>query len=115
MSRGPQGHGASVGAAPAGDEALLFCEDLRLDGLDLGIKLLRAKIESGLQALEHLAQFGGLEPQVRRARDRSDTKTRVRRNRHFRPVRHVEHNPVSRPNAMGQESRDSRSAPVSRS
>src|SRR5208337_1913572 len=58
-------HGASVDAARAGDEALLLCEDLRLDGLDVGIKLLLAKIESGLQAPEELAQFGGLEPQVR--------------------------------------------------
>src|SRR5277367_3045880 len=75
--QGPPGHGASVGAARAGDEALLLCEDLRLDGLDVGIKLLLAEIESGFQALEDLAQFGGLEAQVRRARDRSDAKTRV--------------------------------------
>ena len=99
----PPGHGAPVGAARAGDEALLLREDLRLDGLDVGIKLLLAKIESGLQALEDLAQFGSLEPQVRRARDRSDTKTRIYRNRHFGPVRHVEYNPVSWPNTMGQE------------
>jgi hypothetical protein len=59
--------------------------------------------ESGLQALEDLAQFGGLEPQVRRARDRSDAKTRIQGNRHFRPVRHVEYHPVSLPNATGQE------------
>src|SRR5580698_2075560 len=99
----PPGHGASVCAAWAGYEALLLCEDLRLDGLDVGIKLLLAKIERRLQALEDLAQFGGLEAQVRRARDRSDAKTRVYRNRHFGPVRHVEYNPVSRPNTMGQE------------
>src|SRR5690242_20127756 len=98
------GHCASVSAGRTGDEALLLCEDLRLDGLYVGIKLLLAKIESGLEALEDLAQFGGLEAQVRRARDRSDTKTRVQRNRHFGAVRHVEHNPVSRPNTMGQES-----------
>src|ERR1700733_4408733 len=99
----PPGQSASVGATRASYEALLLCEDLRLDGLDVGIKLLLAEIESGLQALEDLAQFGGLEPLVRRARDRSNAKTRVQRNRHFRPVRHVEHNPVSRPNTMGQE------------
>jgi hypothetical protein len=32
---------------------------------------------------------------------RSDAKTRVHRNRHFGPVRHVEYNPVSRPNHHG--------------
>src|SRR3984957_21117032 len=79
----PPGHGAPVGAARAGDEALLVCEDLRLDGLDVGIKLLLAKIESGLQALEDLTQFGGLEPQVRRARERSAPKTRVHRSPHL--------------------------------
>ena len=100
---GPPRHCASVDAARAGDEALLVCKDLRLDGLDVGIKLLLAKIERWLQALEDLAKFGGLEPQVRRTRDRSDAKTRVERNRHFGPVRHVEHNPVSRPNTMGHE------------
>src|SRR5580698_3463127 len=99
----PPGHSAFIDAARASYEALLLCKDLRLDGLDVGIKLLLAKIESGLQALEDLAQFGGLEPQVRRARDRSNAKTRVERDRHFGPVRHVEHNPVSRPNTVGQE------------
>jgi hypothetical protein len=79
-------------------------EDLRLDGLDVGIKLLLAKIEGGLQALEDLAQFGGLEPQVCRARDRPNAKTRVHRNRHFRAVRHVEDNPVSGPNTTRQKS-----------
>src|ERR1700722_14098426 len=62
--QGPPGHGAPVGAARARDETLLLCQDLRLDGFDVGIKLLLAKIEGGPQALEDLAQFGGLEAQV---------------------------------------------------
>ena len=48
-------HGAFVDAARAGDEALLLCENFRLDGLDVGIKLLLAEIEGGLQAPEDLA------------------------------------------------------------
>ena len=93
----------SVSTARANDEALLCSEDFRLDGFDVRIKLLVAKIESRLQALEDLAQFGGLEPQVRRARDRSDAKTRIQGNRHFRGVRHVKDNPVSGPNTTGHK------------
>jgi hypothetical protein len=90
-------------------------EDLRLDGVDVGINLLVAKIESGLQALEDVAKFSGLEPQVRRARDRSDAKARVQGNRHsglfgmWRTTR----SPWRTPRAT--KARDSCSAPVSRS
>src|ERR1700721_1007397 len=53
---------AFVSPARAHDEALVLCEDPWLDGLDVRIELLVAKIESGLQALEDVAQFGGLKP-----------------------------------------------------
>jgi hypothetical protein len=54
--------------------------------------------------LEDLAKFSGREPQVCRARDRSDAKARVQGNRHFRAVGHVEDNPVSLTNTTGHES-----------
>src|ERR1700761_8623600 len=66
--------GASKGAAWASDEAPLASEDLRLDRLDLRIKLLLAEIESRSEALKDLAQFSRLEPQVRRTCDGSDAK-----------------------------------------
>jgi hypothetical protein len=53
---------AFVSTARAHDEAPVLCEDPWLDGLDVRIELLVAKIESGLQALEDVAQFGGLKP-----------------------------------------------------
>ena len=80
------------------------CKDFRLDGLDVRIELLVAKIESGLQAFEDLAKFSCLESQVRRARDRPNAKTCVHRTRHFRTVRHVEDNPVSLANTTGHKS-----------
>ncbi|WP_198026582.1 hypothetical protein [Bradyrhizobium sp. ARR65] len=88
----------------ADNEALVPPQDNLIGSSDVVVSLRLANVECRPQPLQERCEFGEFECGSERRRDRSQVKTGIIGNNKFRPVHHVKHHAIARPDAACRHS-----------